>query len=68
MAIERVRLTSNLAAVIPVCAVYLFILGLVGRLHVPIEAVLQSKRVVLVFYPLELLRSSTQCASRMDEM
>lgn len=49
-------------------AVDLFVLGLVGGLHVPIEAVLQSEGVVLILYPLELLRTTAQCARRVDEV
>lgn len=62
------RLTSDLAAMISIRAVDFFVLGLVGGLHVPIEAILQTKRVVFVFYPLELFRPPAQCASRMDKM
>lgn len=70
LSVERaeMRLTSNLAAVVPVGAIDLFVLGLVCGLHVPIETILQTKRVVLIFYALELFGSPAQRTSRMDEM
>lgn len=50
-------LTFYLAARVPVGVVDLGVLVLVVGLHIPIKAVLQAERVVLIFYPLELLLS-----------
>lgn len=50
-------LTFYLATRIPVGVVDLGVLVLVVGLHIPIKAVLQAERVVLIFYPLELLLS-----------
>lgn len=47
-------LTFYLAARVPVGVVDLGVLVLVVGLHIPIKAVLQAERVVLVFYPLKL--------------
>lgn len=65
---SAIILTSNLAAVIASGAVDLFVLGLVCRFHVPVEAILQTKRVVLILYALELFRATAQCASSVDKM
>jgi hypothetical protein len=36
----------------------LFVLGLVGRIHIPVETISQSRRAVFIFYALELLLAS----------
>ena len=51
-------LTFYLAARIPVGVVDLGVLVLVLGLHIPIKAVLQTERVVLVFYPLKSFLST----------
>lgn len=60
--------TCYLAAVVPVGVVYLFILRLVRRAHVPVESVLQPERLIFVLYPLELLLTAAQCAVRLGQV
>lgn len=50
----ELRQTSDLATVVATGTVDLFVLGLVCGLHVPIEAILQTKRLALIFYAFEL--------------
>lgn len=60
--------TRNLATMVLVCAVYLLVFLLIRRIHVPVEPILQTKRLVFVLYALELLGTTAQRTSRMDEM
>ena len=48
------RRTGYFAPHVPVLLVDLLVLGLVGRAHVPVEAVLEARRVVLVLDLLKL--------------
>ena len=62
------RPTRDLAAHVPILLIDGLILGLVGGAHVPVEAVLESGRVVVVLDLFKLYRLSSYCAGGLDEM
>jgi hypothetical protein len=47
---------------------YILILGLVGRVHIPIKAVLQARCAVFILYAFELLLAPTQSTSGMNKV
>jgi hypothetical protein len=66
---EEGKLTCYLAAHVAVFLVDGFVLGLVFRAHVPVEAVLESGRVVVVIVDLlELDLFACQGSVRLDEV
>lgn len=62
------KLTCYFASHVPVFLVDLLVLGLVGWAHVPVEAVLQAGRVILVLDLLELHRLARERPVRLHEM
>lgn len=46
----------------------LLVFGLIRWTHIPIEPILQPRRLVFVFYPLELLLSSAEGAVGLGKM
>lgn len=62
------ELTGHLTPHVPVLLVDLLVLGLVGRAHVPVEAVLQARRVRLVVDLLELHGLARERAVRLYEV
>ena len=65
---HRQILTGNLATSVPTGIVDLLILRSISRLHVPIKPILQTKRVVFIFYTLELFLSAAQSMCSMNKM
>lgn len=60
--------TRDLAAHVPILLVDGLVLGFVGGAHVPVEAVLESGRVVVVLDLFKLYRLARDCAGGLDEM
>jgi hypothetical protein len=48
--------------------IYLLILGLIRRVHIPVKAVLQAGCAVLILYAFKLLLTPTQSASGMNKV
>ena len=59
--------TCDFAPLVPVGRVYLFIFRLVLWAHVPIEAVLQPRGIILILYPFEFLWTA-QSTSRVHKV
>jgi hypothetical protein len=52
--------TCHITAVVLICAENFLVFGLVVGTHVPLEPILESRCIVFVFYPLELLLTACQ--------
>lgn len=60
--------TCHITAVVLICAENLLVFGLVVGTHVPLKAILEARRLVFVFYPLELLLATCQCRTGLHQM
>lgn len=61
-------LTCNLATMVLVRTIYLLIFRLVGRAHIPVKPIFQTRCIVLIFYPLKLFLAPGQCRTRLNQM
>lgn len=60
--------TGNFTALVLIGRVYIFVFGLVSRVHIPIESVFQSGSEVFILDVLKLLLATAQSTSSVDKM